>query len=292
MSFAQRLRPPISTRHAFALAFDLALRRDALHSIVVPFLLHAPWVLALVLLPASDEAERPTEVTLWRSVALLGGSITWSAVCAMLRIRARSVFNTPAGARPAAVGECYAIGLRRLPWLYLTEFVRGAALAFAFPFFVLPGVFLAYRLAFSTEAVVLDDRNLADAFQHSFRLAKGRFERWLELMVLSVLILLGAMFLATLLWVVLPGGVSWSSWKVAATLFVISLWPIIQYAWTFFYLRLVEVETPVGVEVGPLYAGVPEPHAPTWTPTPPSGSHLSLVEPPRASDSAGENRST
>jgi hypothetical protein len=34
---------------------------------------------------------------------------------------------------------------------------------------------------------------------------------------------------------------------------VIAATPIIQYAWTFFYLRLVEIDQPM-IEVGPLYA--------------------------------------
>ena len=44
-------RPPISARHAFALAFDLAVRRDPVQSLLVPFLLRAPWILALAVLP-------------------------------------------------------------------------------------------------------------------------------------------------------------------------------------------------------------------------------------------------
>jgi hypothetical protein len=280
MSFAHRFRLPISTRHAFALAFDLALRRDALHSLVTPLLVRGPWVLAVLLLPKPDETARAGNPMLLSSLAVLGSFVTWIAVDAMLRFRARSVFNTPPDTRPAPVIECYSRGLRRVPWLYLTEFVRGAALAFAFPFFVLPGIFLGHRLAFSTEAVVLDDRNLASAFQHSFKLSEGRFERWFEMIVVSVLIVLSALFVMAALSMVVPG-VSWSVWVIAGWMLVAAIWPVIQYAWTFFYLRLVESEEPAGVEVGPLYAEAPSATPSSWTSTAtaPSPSHLTLVEP-------------
>ena len=52
-------RRPVSTRHAFALAFDLALRRDPLHSLVVPLLLRAPWIVAITLLPTPSAEESP-----------------------------------------------------------------------------------------------------------------------------------------------------------------------------------------------------------------------------------------
>jgi hypothetical protein len=129
MSFAHRFRLPVSTRHAFALAFDLAVRRDALHSLVTPLIVRGPWVLAVLLLPKPDETAPAGNQVLLSSLAVLGSSITWIAVDAMLRFRARSVFNTPAESRPAPVVECYSRGLKRVPWLYLTEFVRGAALA-------------------------------------------------------------------------------------------------------------------------------------------------------------------
>ena len=121
---SHRLRLPVSTRHAFALAFDLAVRRDALQSIAIPLLLQAPWILALGVLPPLQDADRPWLVfSLWIT-AQLGAFLVWLLVSAMLRFRARSVFNTPPGERPAPVTECYARGLRRVPWLLVTEIVR------------------------------------------------------------------------------------------------------------------------------------------------------------------------
>ena len=40
-------------------------------------------------------------------------------------------------------------------------------------------------------------------------------------------------------------------------LMVIAATPVVQYAWTFFYLRLVEIDEPF-LEVGPLYAKAEE----------------------------------
>jgi hypothetical protein len=252
MAPATALRRPVSTRHAYALAFDLTLLRDPLHSMVVPFLVRGPWVLAGALLPTggSSPGAGGSPLGLLSTVVLLGGSISWWAVDAMLRVRARSVFYAPHETPPAPAGECYRYGLARLPWLYATEFVRGVALALGFGMFVLPGIYLGYKLAFATEAVVLNDRNLFGAFEHSFHLARGRFERWLEMVVVSVVIVLGVLFLGT----VLSMAVSWLSfdtWKTVTLMLLVLLWPVFQYAWTFFYLRLVEIEEPQIHESGP-----------------------------------------
>ena len=134
-------RLPISARHAFALAFDLAVRRDPIQSLWVPLLLHAPWLVASMLLPVPSVIEEFTRgrVALHAAIAV-GETVTWLTIGAMLRFRARSVFNTPAGIRPAPVGECYARGFRRIGWLYLCELLRYAMLVVAMIPIVLPGV--------------------------------------------------------------------------------------------------------------------------------------------------------
>src|SRR5580765_3361255 len=123
-----RVRLPISTRHAFALAFDLAVRRDALHSLLVPLLLRSPWILALAVLPRVDQTDRPGQVMLLTLAALFGDFLMLLIVSSMLRFRARSVFNTPLETRPAPVSECYALGVRRVPWLLATEILRNAVI--------------------------------------------------------------------------------------------------------------------------------------------------------------------
>ncbi len=285
------LRRPVSTRHAFALAFDLTLLRDPLHSMLVPFLVRGPWVLAGALLPAAGSAYggypggARSPLALLSTAVLLGGSISWWAVDAMLRVRARSVFNTPHGVPPAPAGECYRQGLTRLPWLYATEFVRGVALAVGFGMFVLPGIYLGYKLAFATEAVVLNDRNLFGAFEHSFHLARGRLERWLEMVVVSVVIVLGVLFFGT----VLSLAVSWLSfdtWKTVTLMLLVLLWPVFQYAWTFFYLRLVEVEEPQIHESGPFksWSGMVGPWSPRGVPRPRSAPGTSSGPEPGSLD--------
>jgi hypothetical protein len=278
MSPTRRL--PISARHAYALAFDLAARRDPVHSLLVPFLLRAPWNMALAWLPPIEETRRPFTVGLLTIAALIGDFIVLLVVGAMLRFRARSVFNTPAGTKPAPVAECYRLGLARLPWLFVTEIVRNgalmlpyfAALPFAMRFqeggtpgtiemltlvlvmclFVLPTVFLGFRLSFATEAIVLRARNLAGAFVESFRLTEGRFERWLELIALSVGLAFAAVLVATMIMILWPG-LAFATGVAIARVLDTAETPIFQYAWTFFYLRLAEIDT-TGVEVGPAYA--------------------------------------
>ena len=254
MSPHRALRRPVSTRHAFALALDLTLLRDPLHSLVVPFLLRAPWILAGTLLSTPGPSRPTIKVMLVWAIATVGGSITSWAVDAMLRIRARSVYNTPHGTPPAPALECYEKGLRRLPWLYVTELVRNLALFVAFPMLFVPGLYLGYKLAFATEAVVLDDRNLVGAFQHSFHLSRDRFERWLEMVVGSVLLVLSVWFVAALIYAIPRRPPSLEVVVAGFSLLLFALFPVFQYAWTFFYLRLIELEEPRMQEVGPFYA--------------------------------------
>lgn len=247
----RRLRLPISTRHAFALAFDLAFRRDLLHSVIVPVLLQAPWILAFALTtPEPAEEIRPETVPI-ATAALVGQWLISIVIGAMLRFRAQSVFNTPLETRPASAGSCYAKGMRRLPWLYVTEAVRNFVLTSGFGFFFAPGVWLAYKLAFATETVVLHEPNTVRAFQRSFHLMNGRFERWLEMFLASVLLVIGTLVLAVPLWIVT--GLTTAGAYAIAWLLLAALMPVIQYAWTFFYLRLVEVEES-GEEPPPAWA--------------------------------------
>jgi len=310
-----RARLPISVRHAFALAFDLAARRDPLQSLTVPLAMRAPWALALALLPPFQAGNPQSLVVFLACFALIGDFLVMLIVGAMLRYRARSVFNTPAGVHPAPAGECYASGLRRVPSLLVTEVVRNFSLALATSFAILPTqfirlrpeylledllrnlgllgltaslalptLFLGFRLGVATEAVVLHERDLGGAFQRSFRMMPGHFERWLELLVASVALVLGLILLFAVLslgipWLTSPGGLA-LMWLV-----VIAATPLIQYAWTFFYLRLVEIEEPVA-EVGPAYAAGNDaftPRTPVSSPPPP----LKLVPGPEG-DEGGE----
>lgn len=265
---ASRPRAPVSTRHALALAFDLALRRDPVHSLVVPLLLRGPWILAIALLPEPGPHERTAGRLALGAVALVGDLVTALVVGAMLRVRARSVFNTAPGVRPAPVGACYAAGLRRVPWLFATEAMRNFTLALAFvpsafagfdpaaaagsplkPVLLaaislalaVPALFVLFRLGVATEAVVLDAPDLATAFQSSFVRMKGRMERWLELIMAGGVLVLVPALLMTAVWLLLPA-LSWTTSVSIMWLLVAGMWPVLQYAWTFFYLRLIEIE--------------------------------------------------
>ena len=292
-------RLPVSTRRAFALAFELAARRDPLQSLVIPWLLRAPWALTLALLPPLDTVDDPSAMLALGSLALVGDFITWLLISSMLRVRAQSVFNTPRSVRPLPVGECYARGLRRTPWLLMTEVVRNVMLGIAAycsflptaylrlgaaTFFrdlshnflqiaaaltlLMPTLFLGFRLGVATEAVVLTDRDLGSAFQRSFRMMQGRFERWFELVVASGVMILALAMIVSVVGVLAPG-LSDAGQVSLFWLLVIAATPIIQYAWTFFYLRLIEAEQPM-VEVGPTYAQVQATSSPPATlPSPP-----------------------
>lgn len=292
MTSDRRARRPISARHAFALAFDLATRRDPVHSLLVPLLLSAPWLFALAMLSTIELSSNPG-LLLLASATLLGERFVTLLIAAMLRFRARSVFNTPPGTRPAPALDCYAGGLTKLGWLFVTEIGRNLAIAFGFLFVFFPGLFLWFRLSFATEAVVLSDRDLSGAFSHSFKLTQGRLERVLEMIVISVLLTLSIWFLMTAIWLSLPS-IRWYTWVVVIQFVTVPVFTIIQYAWSFFYLRLLEVEEPA-FEVGPSYAAAIPPGRPE---APRAGDpeaarpwrrgsavpHLTLVEPPRPDD--------
>jgi hypothetical protein len=282
---ASRPRAPVSTRHALALAFDLAFRRDPVHSLVVPLLLRGPWILAIALLPEPGPHERTAGRLALGAVALVGDLITALVVGAMLRVRARSVFNTAPGVRPAPASACYAAGLRRVPWLFATEAMRNFTLALAFvpsafagldpaaeaPLkpallaaislaLAVPAIFVLFRLGVATEAVVLDASDLAGAFQSSFLRMRGRIERWFELIMAGGVLVLVPALLMTAVWLMVPA-LSWTTSVAVMWLLVAGMWPVLQYAWTFFYLRLVEIEPIVGSARAPLGA------APTVSPS-------------------------
>ncbi len=286
-----RVRLPISTRHAFALAFDLAVRRDFLMSILVPLLLRAPWILANAALPTWTQAARadhPGWIAMLQVAALLGDFLVAVLIGGMLRFRARSVFNTPVDVHPAPAGECYALGARRVPWLVVTEIARNLSIVLATFFFVLPGVFLGFRLSFATEAVVLNDGNTESAFRHSFRITEGRFERWLEMIVASVGLFFGTLFVTGVLSLVFSQ-IAISVWVALARLLVTAVMSIIQYAWTFFYLRLVEIDLPTPepyVPPGPLYAAAPPPAPPAHEPAAPPAATATPVSEPSAPPAA------
>jgi hypothetical protein len=305
-----RRRPPVSTRRALALALDLALRRDPRHSLIVPVLLRAPWVLTLALLPPFESFADPAPVVVLASVALVGDFVTSLLIGAMLRFRARSVFEAGPGAAPGPARASYALGIRRIPWLLVTEVLRNFTLGLAASFSVLPvaflriggdtflqdvprnalllglaavllvpTVFLSLRLAVATEAVVLHERDLAGAFLRSFRLMEERMERWFELVAASAAMILGAALFSTALGVLVPAITD--RWQVATFwLLVVAIVPVIHYAWTFFYLRLVEV-----AESAPEAAATPGPVVTRGAARPP----LEFARGPQAPSGDGGN---
>lgn len=252
MAFHPRSHRPVSARHAFALAFDLAVRRDAVASLVVPLLLRAPFILIPAILRPLDHLDHPALLQISECALILDYVLLlWTS--SMLRFRARSVFNTPAGVHPEPAASCYGKALRRLPWLVVTEVVRNVVLTIATFFFVLPGVYLGYRLSCATESVVLDAPSLNRAFRRSFSLMDGRLERWFEMTTVSALVGLGLFLVMAIVALVFPQP-GWSTWLTVGQVLLVLVTTVIQYAWTFFYLRLVEIEEPA-VEEGPILAG-------------------------------------
>jgi hypothetical protein len=236
-----RQRLPISARHAFALAFDLAARRDVLQSIVVPLALWAPWIFAPAVLERVFPGLDRSQLLLLTAGGKLLDFLVFVVVTAMLRFRARSVFNTPGEVHPAPALRCYAQGLRRVPALYLAEALRNIALAIAFSMLFVPFLYLGFKLSMVTEIVVLRPSDPARATQRSFHLTEGRFERWLEMVAISVFLVVPIWFLMVVGFLAVPAS-SWNVWLAVGTFLTAAIVPVIQYAWTFFYLRLEEID--------------------------------------------------
>jgi hypothetical protein len=235
-------RPPTSARHAFALAFDLAVRRDALQSLWVPLLLHTPWLLIQALVPAPEEPGGISARNLMlSSVTLLGDFLVSLLVASMLRFRALSVYESGPAGRPSGVLECYARGARRLPWLFATEVLRNLAIFAAGLFLLLPGIWVGFRFSLATEAVVLRDMGVPGAFSRSYRLTEARLERWLEMLAFSVVMVLCVLFSCALGFLAFPS-TSWSTWATVALFLLALVMSVIQYAWTFFYLHLEDMD--------------------------------------------------
>jgi len=235
-------RPPTSARHAFALAFDLAVRRDRLQSLWVPLLLHTPWLVLQAVVPSPDDPGGLSARNLMlSSVILVGDFLVSLLVASMLRFRALSVHEAGPGGEPAAALECYGRGLRRLPWLFATEVLRNLALFGAGLFLLLPGIWVGFRFSLATEAVVLRRTGVLGAFGRSYRLTEARLERWLEMLAFSVVMVLCVLFSCALGFLAFPS-TSWAQWATVALFLLALVMSVIQYAWTFFYLRLEDLD--------------------------------------------------
>ncbi len=230
-------RLPVSSRHAFALAFDLAVRRDWFHSLLVPFLLRMPWILVPALVPFVVRDILPSQLALVQAIGLLFDFVAMVVVTSMLRFRAFDNFERPAHEPLGPIGPCYARGLQRVPALYLAEVLRNVLFGISFSMLFLPFLYLAFKLSFATEVVVLRQEGPISGFTRSFKLTEGRFERWLEMIVLSVLLIVPLWFLMAVCFLLVPAS-SWSTWVALGFLLTAAVLPIVQYAWTFFYLRL------------------------------------------------------
>ena len=235
-------RPLTSARHAFALAFDLAVRRDRLQSLWVPLLLHTPWLVLQAVVPAPDDPGGASARNLMlSSVILVGDFFVSLLVASMLRFRALSVHDAGPDGRPAGALECYARGLRRLPWLFATEVLRNLAIFGAGLFLLLPGIWVGFRFSLATEAVVLRRTGVPGAFSRSYHLTEARLERWLEMIALSVVLVLCVLFSCALGFFAFPT-TSWATWATVALFLLALVMSVIQYAWTFFYLSLDDLD--------------------------------------------------
>ena len=135
-----------------------------------------------------------------------------------------------------------------MPALYLTEALRNAVFTITLPL-VFPALWVAFKFSLATEAVVLRELNPVKAMTRSFHLTEGRFERWLEMIVMTVLLVVPLLFLMAVGYLTVPVG-TFEAWYALGKFLSAAIIPLVQYAWTFFYLRLEEVDAVAPVEFG------------------------------------------
>jgi len=259
-----QLPPPVSSRQAFASAFELALRRDPLQSLIIPFVLRAPWTVAAAMIFAPGGSATGDGTGIWW-LASLGGLLVGTLVEAMLMLRARSVLEGAPGGAPAPALDCYARGLARVPSLIVTDFARAALVLAGLFVFIVPGFLVMFRLAYATQAVVVSGDSPAAGFRRSARLTARRLDVWLGMAGLTLVFVVGlcVVFLVVASLVHLPTSASFTTMFVV----MVAAQPVVIYAWTFSCLRLMALDAP-GIETGPLYAGAP-PETPTSPPPAP-----------------------
>jgi hypothetical protein len=175
------------------------------------------------------------------SLVLVGDFLVSLLVASMLRFRARSVYEAAPGGRPAGALACYARGARRLPWLFATELLRNLMLFGASLFLLLPGIWVGFRFSLATEDVVLRGTGVLGAFRRSYRLTEARLEKWLEMIAFSVVMVLCVLFTCALGFLAFPS-TTWETWATVALFLLALVMSVIQYAWTFFYLHLEQLE--------------------------------------------------
>ena len=115
----------------------------------------------------------------------------------MLRFRAASVLLRGPGP------GYYRLGLSRAVF-YLTGRCN-IAFGISFSMLFMPFLYLGFELSLATEAVVLRRENPCRQFSRSYHLTDGRFERWLEMIAMSVLLVVPVWFLRRGL-PLMPGG--------------------------------------------------------------------------------------
>lgn len=246
---------------------------------VVPLAVWAPWTLAPAIAPFFFPGLSNSQMLLVQAGSNLFTFVAFVVVTSMLRFRAASIFRAGPDALPAPVGECYAKGLERAPALYLTEALRNIAFGISFSMLFVPFLYLGFRLSLATEAVVLRRENPLKAFSRSYHLTDGRFERWLEMIAMSVLLIVPVWFLAVVCFLLIPSS-SWNTWLSIGSFLSAAVVPVVQYAWTFFYMRLDELDQAEAEATAHAAPASPQ-FQPSWGPGGAAVPKLRLVESPR-----------
>jgi fatty acid desaturase len=100
---------------------------------------------------------------------------------------------------------------------------------------------VGFRFSLATESVVLRGTGVLGAFERSYRLTEARLEPWLEMIAFSVVMVLCVLFSCALGFLAFTT-TRWSTWATVALFLLPLVMSVIQYAWTFFYLRLEGLE--------------------------------------------------
>lgn len=91
------------------------------------------------------------------------------------------------------------IGAGQFVQLVISMILAGIVIAIGLIFFIIPGIFLAVKLAFIPQAIVIERQSIFGAWGRSWELTASHFWRVLGVGILIILVYLGAAFVGAIL---------------------------------------------------------------------------------------------
>ena len=136
----------------------------------------------------------------------------------------------------------------RIGTITVAGLLAGLGILIGLALLIVPGLILLTLWLFIVPVIVLEGAGVGDSFGRSRELVRGHGWDVFGLIVLTILIVIGAAIVLSLLLIPLPDGLgSYLGSVLSNTLFT----PFVAAAWTLGYYRLMDVKAAVAPESGP-----------------------------------------